>query len=78
MGKLIVWIVVIFAVLVAIRLLNTAKARRRVQAGAPGRKTPLPEPMVRCVRCGIYLPKADSRPSPQGPTCGDSKCLQSR
>lgn len=77
MGKVILWIVVVFAVLVVLRLVNTAKARRRAQGAAPG-KPATAEPMVRCVRCGVYLPRLDAKPSPQGPICGDPKCLESR
>ena len=78
MGKVILWIVVVFAVLVVLRLVNTAKARRKAQGGGTAGKPATAEPMVRCVRCGVYLPRVDAKPSPQGPVCGDPKCLESR
>jgi hypothetical protein len=78
MGKIVLWIVIVFAVLVVLRVLNTAKARRKAQAAAAAGKPATAEPMVRCVRCGVYLPRADAKPSAQGLTCGDAKCLESR
>ena len=78
MGKVIFWIVLIFGVLFGLRLLNAAKARRRAnlarQGDAP--KPPLSEPMVRCARCGVYLPRADAKAVPDGFHCGDAKCAQ--
>ena len=79
MGKVIFWLVLIFAVLVGIRLVNAAKARRRADAAqraAAAPETPAAEPMVRCARCGVYLPRADASPVPDGFRCGDAKCVQ--
>lgn len=75
MGKIIVWIVVVFAILFVLRLLNVAKAgrdkarRKESQAG-----TQADGAMVRCVSCGVFLPKSDALPSPQGFRCGDPAC----
>lgn len=65
MGKLIFWIIVILAGLVAVRLI----ARHNEQQNAP-RKTQKkngwlgrsqdPEAMVRCAHCGIYMPRSDA------------------
>jgi len=74
MGKIIFWLVVIFAVLLVLRLVNVAKAKTR--AGKP--KAQPPAPMVRCVECGIYLPKSDARPVSQGFHCGQVNCSQQR
>ena len=75
MGKIIVWIIVVFAILFVLRLLNVAKAKR---AQARGKASPSQAPadgtMVRCVSCGVFLPKADALPSPQGFRCGDPAC----
>jgi uncharacterized protein len=79
MTKILVWIVVVFAVLFGLRLLNAAKARRRDDRGdrnAGGTKPA--ETMVRCARCGVYLPRADAKPGPAGLTCGDPGCAQHR
>ena len=77
MGKVIFWIFVVFAVLFALRLLNTGKAKRRRDADAAATKArSVQESMVRCVRCGVYLPRAEAKPGPDGMTCGDPKCAQ--
>jgi hypothetical protein len=79
MGKLIFWMVVIFVVLLVVRLVNTAAAKRRngpakgAGAGAPGAS-----PMVRCVRCGVFLPRADAEAVPGGHACGDPGCAERR
>jgi len=73
--KIVLWIGIIVAVLLALRLLNVAKAKRR--AGATGSSPPRPaETMIRCSRCGVYLPQKDATPGPTGPTCGEPACLR--
>ena len=79
MIKILIWIGVIFVVLFGLRLLNVAKAKRR--SGAAGRgpaSAPSAETMVRCVRCGVYLPRQDAAPGPAGLTCGDPACTKPR
>jgi uncharacterized protein len=79
MAKVLIWIVVIIAVLFGLRLLNVAKGKRGVDP--KGRESPPPTPsetMVRCARCGVYLPRADATPSPAGLTCGNPECAQPR
>jgi len=78
MLKILIWIGVIVAVLFGLRLLNVAKAK--VRDDGPGARTPAPraESMVRCVRCGIYLPSNDAKASPAGPICGEPSCAQRR
>jgi uncharacterized protein len=79
MTKLLLWIVIVFVLLFGLRLLGIAKAKRR--AGASGRGPapgPPAETMVRCARCGIYLPQKDAKPGPAGLTCGDPACTQPR
>jgi len=76
MGKLIFWLVVVFAVLFALRLWNASKARRKNGAGSSSKsKPPQTGVMVRCTRCGVFLPRADALPSPNGFTCGDPACV---
>jgi uncharacterized protein len=78
MSKIIFWIVIIFAVLFALRLLSAAKAKRRRDAERqhdPDFKT-IPDAMVRCARCGVFLPKADAQTVAGGYSCGDAKCKQ--
>ena len=71
MAKIVVWIVVVFLVLFALRLYNAAKARARArrqprQSGA--------QPMVQCVGCGVFLPAPDARRTAEGFRCGDPHC----
>jgi hypothetical protein len=73
MGKIVIWIIVVFAVLMGLRLLNTGKAKRR-RAGGAGDSRSAPQAMVRCVRCGVFLPQAEAKPGPNGMTCADPKC----
>ena len=79
MTKILIWVVVIVAVLFGLRLLNLAKAKRR--GDAPGRapdKIPPAETMVRCSRCGVFLPSADAKQGPGGLVCGEPGCAQRR
>jgi uncharacterized protein len=78
MGKVIFWIVLVFVVLFGLRLYNVAKARRRADptARAAPPKTPAAEPMVRCAHCGVFLPRAEALPAPDGFRCSDPKCAQ--
>jgi len=74
-GKVIFWLVVVFVVLFALRLVNASKQRARNRARTAGR-TSEPGAMTRCVDCGVYLPSADATAGPRGPLCGDAKCLE--
>ena len=77
MLKIFLWIVIIVVSLLALRLWNTAKARRR--GDATGVSPPPPaETMIRCSRCGVYLPQKDATPGPTGLTCGEPACLEPR
>ena len=65
MGKIIFWIVVVFVVLFALRLVNVGKAKRRARDArrrARSAGKPRPKPMVRCGNCGVFLPQGDARP----------------
>jgi hypothetical protein len=74
MGKLIFWIVVIFAVLFALRMWNVAKARARAakKSGEPAAAAS----MVKCVQCGVFLPQPDARMTPEGYRCSDPACVR--
>jgi ribosomal protein S26 len=70
-GKIIFWLVVIFVGLFALRMYNVAKARRgRAKPSDPK----APAAMVRCVQCGVYLPKPDARETATGYRCQDPAC----
>ena len=71
MGKIIFWLVVVFVVLFALRMVNVAKARR---ARPKARKDGTPAPMVRCVTCGVFLPKPEAVETATGFRCQDAAC----
>ena len=75
MGKIIFWLVVVFAILFVLRLVNVASTRARQRPRAP-KQDASDAAMIRCVDCGVYLPSADAKPGPRGPLCGDPQCLQ--
>ena len=77
MGKILFWIAVAFVVLFALRMINVGKARRR-DAAARRAAAPPDVPMVRCRRCGVFLPRADAKPAPGGYTCSDPACKSRR
>lgn len=72
MAKIILWIVIVFAVLMVLRLVNAEKARRRRN---DTRANPAAQPMVRCAACGVYVPQGDAKAGRLGLTCGDPVCL---
>jgi hypothetical protein len=72
MGKVIFWLVLVFGVLFALRLLNASKARSgRQDASRPG---PADMAMIKCVECGVFLPRTDATTTPDGYRCGDPDC----
>ncbi len=79
MGKVIFWIVVVFVLLFGLRLLNASKAKRRQDEAkrAAGGGTPN-DTMVRCVRCGLFLPRAEATPAAGGFACPDTRCAERR
>ena len=77
MTKLLLWIGIVVVVLLGLRLLNIAKAKRRADATRASSPPPA-ETMIRCSRCGVYLPQKDATPGPTGPTCGEPACLRQR
>lgn len=79
MTKLLLWIVVVVVALFALRLVNLASAKRRDDApGGGSPKRPPADTMIRCVRCGVYLPSADAKSGPDGLTCGEPACVERR
>jgi len=80
MGKVVFWILIVFAALLALRLVNAAKARRRTdeEKRAADARGPVADTMVRCVRCGVFLPRAYARDNAAGPTCSDPACASRR
>jgi len=65
-GKLLIWVVIILAVMVVMRIVaarnnaakHAAKSPPRTPARQPG-SGPV-ESMVRCAHCGIHLPRSEA------------------
>jgi len=76
MGKVIMWVVIVFAVLFVLRLINVAKAARKPLDPTPPPPGEGKALMVKCVECGVYLPQAEARRGPRGPCCGDDACRE--
>lgn len=75
MGKLIVWIVLVFAILFLLRLWNARQSSsRRGDGKAHEAGTPSVESMVRCDQCGVFLPRLEARTTVAGYRCGDGGC----
>ena len=72
MGKIIFWMVVVFAVLFALRLWNASQAKKRRDAAAG--KAGEPQAMVKCSECGVFLPKAEARLVDKSYRCADGGC----
>ena len=77
MGKVIFWIVVIFAVLMCLRLYNASQQKKRARRAETERSTApkAPEAMVRCSRCGVYLPRSEARLIDGALRCRDKECV---
>ena len=73
MGKLIFWIVVVFGILFAVRLVSAAKDKAARKGEAAGRAAGA-EAMVRCQECGVFLPRADALAVSDGYRCPDGNC----
>jgi uncharacterized protein len=77
MAKLIAWLVLIFVVLLALRIINARKARSRMSGTAGDAVTEMPaQPMVRCARCGVFLPRSDASAVGGGYACADTECAK--
>ena len=77
MTKIIAWLILIFLVLLALRMINVRNARARRNAARDAAPKPAAEPMVRCVRCGVYLPRAEASTVSGGYACSSVACAQS-
>ena len=74
MMKVVAWLVLIFVVLLALRMINVRKSRARNRAATAGPAEA--QAMVRCQRCGVFLPRSDARKVEGGYACADSECAQ--
>jgi uncharacterized protein len=77
MAKVVAWLVLIFVVLLALRMINMRKTRSKTRGAtrAPAGEA-IAQPMVRCARCGVFLPRSDARAVTEGYACADSECAK--
>ena len=67
-----------FLVLLALRLVSVHQARRERREQQTRERKPADEPMVRCGRCNVYLPKSSAVMTERGYGCGDAHCAHRR
>jgi len=73
MAKIIAWLILIFVVLFALRMINLRNARKQARASAR-QNAKLAEPMVRCVHCGVFLPRSEARAINDDYACASGNC----
>lgn len=74
MAKIIAWLILIFVVLLALRMINLRNARKQARAASASQPGRLAEPMVRCVRCGVFLPRSEARAVNGDYACASGSC----
>ena len=76
MAKIVAWLIVIFVVMLVLRIANLRKARARRARETSGRAPAarVAQPMVRCVRCGVYLPRVEAKSVRGGYACAAGEC----
>lgn len=76
MAKIVAWLVLIFIVLLALRLVNARNARiRRGAQSTRENVQPDVQPMVKCGQCGVFLPRADAKVIGNATyACADGQC----
>jgi uncharacterized protein len=70
MARIIAWLVLIFLVLLALRMI----ARRNSRRGSAAAQAAA-QPMVRCARCGVFLPRAEAKEIDGSYVCSAEGCL---
>ena len=70
MAKIVAWLVLIFLVLLALRVIGRRNAGTR--GASPAQSPALP--MVRCARCGVFLPRAEAKALDGGYVCAAEGC----
>jgi hypothetical protein len=76
MTKIVAWLVLIFVVLLALRMINMRNNRARRRTADPGKPVDAGDTMVRCATCGVFLPRAEARTLSQGFACADGQCAK--
>lgn len=76
MTKIVAWLILIFVVLLALRMINMRNNRARRRGMDPGKPVSAGDPMVRCVNCGVFLPRAEARTVNEEFACADGQCAK--
>ena len=76
MSKIVAWLVLIFLVLLALRLISTRNSRVRRRTANPEKPVDAGDPMVRCANCGVFLPRAEARAVSGGFACAEGQCAK--
>jgi uncharacterized protein len=76
MAKIVAWLILIFVVLMALRLIGMRNDRARRRTTGPGKPVDAGNPMVRCANCGVFLPRAEARTVNDGFACADGQCAK--
>lgn len=71
MARIVAWLVLIFMVLFALRVITARNARGRRKSSAQEAI----EPMVRCARCGVFLPRSEAKQTRGGFVCAAGACV---
>jgi len=74
MAKVLAWLILIFLVLLALRIVSGRNLRiRQGGTGESGHPSPA-EAMVRCVRCGVFVPRGEAKKTAEGYVCASGGC----
>jgi hypothetical protein len=76
MSKIVAWLILIFIVLLALRMINMRNNRVRRRTEPPDKPADAGDQMVRCVNCGVFLPRAEARQVSAGFACADGQCAK--
>ncbi len=71
MARIVAWLVLIFMVLFALRVIASRNARGR-RKSTPQQAA---EPMVRCAHCGVFLPRIEAKQTRAGFVCSGGGCI---
>jgi hypothetical protein len=76
MSKIVAWLILIFVVLLALRMISMRNNRVRRRAAEASKSVKTGDTMVRCVNCGVFLPRAEARVVDSGFACADGQCAK--
>ena len=66
--------IVVLAVFIVMRLVKLFAATRPTSQAGDETSGAAEAKLVKCVRCGAFVPRTDALPAPDGFLCSDPKC----